>query len=93
MDGWMWPGLTYGTLILVSTLIHHHQGGNDRGWLQYCKPGGNVIGEGLNIILDNLAVQYIQMNPDGWLDISAWFIKEMNHVLDRSDFRRVNQII
>ena len=26
------------------------------------------------------------MGPAGWLDVSAWFIKAMNYILDRSDF-------
>ena len=26
------------------------------------------------------------MDPDGWLDVSAWFIREMNSVLGRLQF-------
>ena len=28
----------------------------------------------------------MQIDPDGWLDAGAWFIQEMNYVLDRLDF-------
>ena len=27
------------------------------------------------------------MGPAGWLDISMWFIKVVNYVLDRLDFK------
>ena len=67
-------------------------------------PGGRVISrqmscdnnarvEGLDAILDNLAVQCTQMDPGRWLDISAWFTRAVNHVLDRSYSRRDNQMV
>ena len=43
--------------------------------------------EGLDITLDNPAVQCMQMDLGGWLDASAWFIRAMNHGLDRLYFR------
>ena len=33
-----------------------------------------------------------QIDPGGWSDVSACFIRTVNHILDRSDFRRVNQM-
>ena len=47
---------------------------------------GNAKEEGLDVTLEDLAVQYTQMGPTGWLDVSAWFIKAVNYVLDRLDF-------
>lgn len=32
----------------------------------------------------------MQIDPGRWLNISAWFIRIVNHVLDYSDFWRVN---
>ena len=34
-----------------------------------------------------------QMDPGEWSDVSAWFIRAVNHVLDRSYFRRDNQMV
>ena len=30
----------------------------------------------------------MQMGPAGWSDISAWFIRAVNYILDRSDFEK-----
>ena len=52
--------------------------------------------EGLDVTLDGPAVQCTQMDPGGWSDVSAWFIRAVNHVLDRSYFRRdssINQLV
>ena len=38
----------------------------------------------------------MQMDPGEWSDVSAWFIRALNHVLDRLYFRRdslVNQMV
>lgn len=69
------------------TLIYYHQNDNNRSKLQCSKPGNNIMKKDLNIILDNLAIKYIYIDPDGWLYLSASFIKEINHILDYLNYR------
>ena len=48
---------------------------------------GNAKKKGLDGILDNPAVQWTQMGPAKWSDVSVWFIRAVNFVLDRLDFK------
>ena len=50
------------------------------------RSSGDAKEEGLDVTLDDPAVQCTQMGPAGWSDVSAWFIREMNSVLGRSQF-------
>ena len=56
-------------------------------FLDQPQSSGNARKKGLDITLDDSAVQYTQMGPIKWSDVSAWFIKGVNYVLDRSDFK------
>ena len=48
---------------------------------------GNAKEEGLDVTLDDPTVQCMQMGLAGWSDVSAWFIRAVNYVLDHSDFK------
>ena len=54
------------------------------GLSQNSELSGNAKEKGLEVI--KMVYWITQIDPDGWLDADAWFIKEMNYVLDRSDF-------
>ena len=46
----------------------------------------NAKEEGLDIILNNPAIQCTEMGPVEWSDVNTWFIRAVNYVLDRSNF-------
>ena len=56
-------------------------------FLGHPQSSGNAKKEGPDVILDNPTVQCMQMSLAGWSDVSAWFIKIMNYVLDHLDFK------
>ena len=47
---------------------------------------GNAKEKSLDVTLDDPAVQCTQMDPAGWSDVNAWFIRAVNSVLGRSQF-------
>lgn len=55
--------------ILALILIYHYYSSSNKGKLQYSKPNKNAKEKCLNIILNNLAVQYMQMHLCGYSDI------------------------
>ena len=59
---------------------------------QTSKLNGDAKEECLDVILDDLAVQYTQMGPIRWSDISAWFIKVINPVLDHANFKEITKL-
>ena len=60
------------------------------GKLQSNKLSDNANKEGLNITLDDSAVQRTQMDLGKWSNTNAWLIKVENQVLDCSDFEENN---
>ena len=46
----------------------------------------DVKEEGLDVTLDDPAVQYTQMALARWSDLSMWFIRAANYIFDRSNF-------
>ena len=50
------------------------------------RSSGNAKEKDLDVTLDNPAIQCTQMGPIGWSDVSVWFIRAVNYVLDRLDF-------
>ena len=50
------------------------------------RSSGDAKEEGLDVTLDDPAVQCTQMGPAGWSDVSAWFIRAVNSVLGRLQF-------
>ena len=48
---------------------------------------GNAKNESLDVTLNNLIIQCMEMGLAGWLDVSVWFIRALNYVLDRLNFK------
>ena len=46
----------------------------------------NAKKKGLDVTLNDPVVQYTQMGHARWSDVSAWFIKAVNYVLNHLDF-------
>lgn len=51
------------------------------------------VAESPKVTLDNQIIQFTQKNLDKWLDMSAWFVKMVNHVLDYFYFRKDSLMI
>ena len=64
--GWTRPGLTLGTSTSASTRPSWRQ-----SYIAAMSCGNDARVEGLDVILDNPAVQCTQRDPGGWSDVSA----------------------
>ena len=73
------------SLTIKTSTSNFNQSGSQSG-----KLSGNAKEKGLDITLDDPAIQSMQMSLGEWSNASAWLIKVVNYVLGRLDFKENN---